>query len=98
MSNFSVTDSLLKLKEKNYTQDNIEFLTENYTEEELRILLMRGLRLDSKQLIHLYFLENVGFRCINEKSNITGKLPICRNIENFMNGLYKEFVDIDINK
>jgi hypothetical protein len=97
MSNFSVTESLLKLKEKNYTQDNIKFLIENYTEEELRILLMRGLRLDNKQLINLYFFENVGFRCINEKSDIVGKLPICRNIENFMNSFYKDFVDKDIN-
>jgi len=98
MSNFLVTESLLKLKDKKYTNDNIKFLVENYTEEELRILLMRGLRLDQKQLINLYFLENVGFRCNNEKYDRVGRLPICRNIENFMNKLYLEFISEEINK
>jgi hypothetical protein len=30
---------------------------------------------------------------MNEKDNIYGKLPICKNIERFMNNLYLEAVN-----
>ena len=89
---FSMLDSLLKLKNKNYPIDsnNISFITENYDEDELRILSMRGIQLDRNRIINLFFVENVGFRCFNNKTELYGNLPICRNIENFMNNLYKE--------
>ena len=96
MNNFSIKDSLLKLQEKNYDiniNKTITLLVENYDEYQIRILSQfHGLKIDSN-IIKLYFIENVGFRCMNEKNNIFGKLPICRNIENYMNKLYIESFD-----
>jgi hypothetical protein len=93
MYNFSVKDSLIKLQEKNYDNNinrTINLLVDNYDESQIRILSQyHGLKIDNN-IIRLYFIENVGFRCMNEKDNIYGKLPICRNIENYMNKLYIE--------
>ena len=93
MYNFSVKDSLLKLQEKNYDiniTNTINMLVEKFDENQIRILSQyQGLKIDNN-LIRLFFMENVGFRCLNEKDNIVGRLPICRNIEKFMNDLYLE--------
>lgn len=91
MSNFSIKDSLMKLKERNYDSkinETIDILMNNLNEEQMRIILSnQGLKIDNN-IIRLYFMENVGFRCYNEKDYLFGKLPICRNIENFMNNQY----------
>jgi hypothetical protein len=101
MSNFSLYESLLKLQEKNYDKNisnTLKFLTENYDEFQLRILSQhQGLKIDNN-IIRLYFIDNVGFRCFNEKDNIYGKLPICINIERFMNKIYLEYINIDIDR
>ena len=93
MSNFSLIDSLVKLQKKNYDfkiNNTIKYIVENYDEGQIRIISQyRGIKIDSN-LINLFFIENVGFRCINEKNDIYGKLPICKNIESFMNKLYLE--------
>lgn len=93
MSNFSLTNSLIRLKGKNYDINinrTINMLVENYDEGQIRVLSQyQGLKIDNN-LIRLFFMENVGFRCLNEKDNIVGRLPICRNIEKFMNDLYLE--------
>lgn len=93
MNNFSVSKSLIKLRDKNYDKsisNTLNRLLENYSEDQFRAILQnRGLKIDNN-LINLYFIDNVGFRCNNEKSEIYGKLPVCNNIENFMNKLYKE--------
>ena len=95
MYNFSLKNSLLKLNEKNYeplSKQTIKMLIENYDEDQLRILSgYQGLKLDNN-IIRLFFVENVGFRCFNEKDYIFGNLPICRNIESFMNNLYLESI------
>ena len=93
---FSIKESLIKLKTKNYDKNNnhtIDFLIENYDEYQLKILSNSGLKIDNN-IIRLYFIENVGFRCMNERDNIYGKLPICRNIENYMNNLYLDSIKL----
>lgn len=101
MVDFSIRDSLIKLKDKKYSNDiyqTINFLVENYDEEQLRIMSMyHGLKIDNKN-IRLNFYNNVGFRCYNENNNIVGNLPICNNINNFMNKLYMEYVEESINE
>lgn len=93
---FSLKESLSKLKNKKYDNNiinTIDYLVENFNEEQLRILSQNnGLKIDNN-LIRLYFIENVGFRCLNEKTNIYGRLPICKNIENYMNSLYLEYIN-----
>lgn len=92
---FSIKDSLLKLKERDYginINNSINIILENLDEEQIRVLSQyQGLKIDN--LIRLYFYENVGFRCINEKDNIYGKLPICKNIEKYMNNLYSDAIN-----
>lgn len=92
MNNFSLKESLIKLKNKNYDKainESLNSLVERFDENELRILSQnRGIRLD--RIINLFFVEGVGFRCYNDKDNIYGKLPICQNIEKYMNKLYLE--------
>lgn len=93
---FSIKESLIKLKTKNYDKNinhTIDFLIENYDEYQLKILSNSGLKIDNN-IIRLYFIENVGFRCMNERDNIYGKLPICRNIENYMNNLYLDSIKL----
>lgn len=94
MSDFSLKESLIKLKNKNYDKNinnTIDILTENFDESQLRILSQfKGIKIDNN-LINLFFIENVGFRCLNDKDNIYGKLPICKNIEKYMNQLYVNY-------
>lgn len=93
---FSIKESLIKLKTKNYDKNinhTIDFLIENYDEYQLKILSNSGLKIDNN-IIRLYFIENVGFRCMNERDNIYGKLPICRNIESYMNNLYLDSIKL----
>ena len=91
MFNFSIKESLIKLQEKNYDiniNKTIDLLIEKFDEDQIRILSEHhGLKIDNN-IIRLFFIENVGFRCLNEKDNIYGKLPICKNIEKYMNELY----------
>lgn len=92
---FSVKDSLIKLKDKKYSENinkTIDILVDRFDENQIRILSNQGLKIDNN-IIRLYFIDNVGFRCMNEKDNIYGKLPICKNIERFMNNLYIESVN-----
>lgn len=92
---FSVKDSLIKLKDKKYGENinnTIDILVNRFDESQIRILSNQGLKIDNN-IIRLYFIDNVGFRCMNEKDNIYGKLPICKNIERFMNNLYIESVN-----
>ena len=91
MHKFSVKDSLLKLQEKNYILNStIDMLVEKFDESQIRILSQyQGLKIDNN-LIRLFFIENVGFRCLNDKDDIYGKMPICKNIEKYMNELYLE--------
>ena len=93
MFKFSIKKGLVKLKEKNYDwkiTSVLESLTDNLNEDQLRVLLMtHGLKIDN-HIMRLYFYENVGFRCINEKEELYGKIPLCNNIEKYMNQLYLE--------
>jgi hypothetical protein len=97
MLNFSVKESLIKLKDKNYDKNinnTINIIVEKFDEQQIRVLSQyQGIKIDNN-IIRLFFIENVGFRCYNEKDNIVGKLPICRNIENYMNKLYLESINI----
>lgn len=90
MNKFHLTDGLIKLKEKNYDNkinETIDILLNNFEEHQLLVLSSRGIKIDNN-LINLFFFEGVGFRCYNDKDYIFGKLPICKNIEYFMNNLY----------
>lgn len=95
MSNFSLKDSLEKLKSKNYDisiNNTIDYLLKKFDEDQLRMLSKRqGLLIDNK-LIKLFFIDNVGFRCYNEKDDIFGKFPLCITLEKFMNNLYMEYI------
>jgi len=91
MFNFSIKESLNKLKNKKYDKlisHNIEFLN-NYDEYQLTLLAKsEGIKLNN--LIRLNFVENVGFNCYNIQQERFGRLPLCRNIENFLNEQYQE--------
>jgi len=95
MLDFSIKECLKKLVEKNYDSNinsTINMLLEKFDEEQIKLLSRyQGLKLDNN-IIRLYFIQNVGFRCKNEKDNIVGKLPICNNIEKYMNELYLESI------
>lgn len=95
--NFSVKESLNKLKDKNYDKNinnTIDILIKNLDENQIRAISQyQGLKIDNN-MIRLFFIENVGFRCLNEMNNIYGKLPICKNIEKYMNQLYIESITI----
>jgi hypothetical protein len=94
MNKFSLKESLLKLYERNYDlsiNETIITITQKFDEQQLRLISHNhGIKLD--KIIKLYFMEGVGFRCYNDKDNIYGKLPICNNIESFMNKRYLEFI------
>jgi len=96
---FSLKDSLEKLKNKKYDisiDNTIDNLLIKFDDEQLKMLSKRqGLLIDNK-LIRLFFVDNVGFRCYNEKDDIYGKFSICINIERFMNNLYLEYISIHI--
>ena len=97
-SNFLISDSLEKLKEKNYDikiNNTIDLLLEKFDDEQLKLMASHyGLKIDNN-LLRLFFIENVGFRCINEKNQFIGRLPICINIENFMNKLYLNWIEFN---
>ena len=92
---FSLKDSLGQLRNKNYDvniNSTLDNLIIKFDEEQLRMLSKnQGLIVDNK-LIRLFFVENIGFRCYNEKEEIYGKFPLCINIERFMNNLYMEYI------
>jgi hypothetical protein len=94
---FSVKESLNKLKDKNYDKNinnTIDILIKNLDENQIRVISQyQGLKIDNN-IIKLFFIENVGFRCLNDMNNIYGKLPICKNIEKYMNQLYIESITI----
>lgn len=96
MEYFSLKNSLSKLISKKYDNninETLSYLVDNYDEMQLRVLSQhQGLKIDNN-LIRLFFIENVGFRCVNEKTHIYGKLPICNNIEKYMNSLYLDFIN-----
>lgn len=96
MNNFLIKNSLLKLKEKNYDlniNNTIDKLIQNLDESQLKYILSnQGIKFDNNT-IKLYFIDNVGFRCMNENFNIVGKMPICNNIEKFLNKLYLEYIE-----
>lgn len=96
INNFFISDSLEKLKERSYDNkinETINLLLENFDESQLKMIASNyGLKIDNN-LIRLFFVENIGFRCMNEKDNLIGKMPICINIENFMNKLYLNWIE-----
>ncbi len=98
MFNFSIKESLNKLKLKKYDKlinKNIDYLN-NYDEYQLELLIKsEGLKLNN--LIRLNFIENVGFNCYNIQQERYGRLPLCRNIENFLNEKYQESLTGTVN-
>jgi len=90
MNNFSIKESLNKLKNKKYDSTinkNIDYLN-NYEEYQLILLAkFEGLKLND--LIRLNFIENVGFSCYNIHQEKYGRLPLCKNIEKVLNEQYK---------
>ena len=92
---FSIKESLLKLHDRNYDQNinnTIEMLVHNFNEDQIKILARQGLKLTN--IIRLYYIDNAGFSCYNEQTQLYGKLPICNNIERFMNKEYKTSVEL----
>lgn len=90
MINFYLKDVLNELKNKNIDSSinkNITILN-SYDDYQLKILAKDGIKLN--KIIRLYFNENIGFRCINLQQEKYGKLPICNNIEKFLNEKYQE--------
>jgi len=61
----------------------IRKIVESYDEDQLYYLLSIGLKISSD--LKLYFQRGVGFRCVNENSNIIGNKPICGVIERTLN-------------
>lgn len=91
MFNFSIKESLNLLKSKNYDphiNKTIELLN-NYEDYQLKIMASKeGIKLN--KIIRLNFIENVGFNCYNIQQEKFGRLPLCRNIEIFLNEKYKD--------
>lgn len=92
---FSIKDSLLKLHDRNYDQNinnTIDMIVDNFNEDQIKILARQGLKLTN--IIRLYYIDNAGFRCYNEQTQLYGNLPICNNIEKFMNKEYRTSVEL----
>lgn len=92
---FSIKESLLKLHDKNYDLNinkSIDFIIDRFDEDQVKTLSRQGLKLTN--IIRLYYIDNVGFRCMNEQDYLYGKLPICNNIERFMNTQYSQSVTL----
>lgn len=86
---FSMKNALIKLSDRNYDNsinNNIKIILENFDEEQTKNLSRTGIKLTN--IIRLYYIDNVGFRCFNEQEHIYGKLPLCNNIEKLMNKEY----------
>jgi hypothetical protein len=61
----------------------VNFLINNYDEDQLIGLLYNGANI-SKDIV-LYYYEHVGFRCMNINYNLIGHKPVCRLIEKTLN-------------
>ena len=100
MNRFTIKDSLSKLKEKNYDPKITKTITilERLEEEQLQVISQtHGIKIDG-DIIRIYFKEGIGFRCFNENIDYHGRLPICKNIERFLNKLYLESFETDVIK
>lgn len=95
--NFSIKDSLNSLKNKNL-DSNLNRCIESFRRfEDYQLEMMAsttGIKLTN--IILLQFNEKNGFQCFNTQEDIYGRLPICKNIEKFLNEEYKKsFADTE---
>lgn len=93
--NFSIKESLNSLKNKNL-DSNLNRGIESFRRfEDYQLEMMAsttGIKLTN--IILLQFNEKTGFQCFNIQEDIYGRLPICKNIEKFLNEEYtKSFAD-----
>lgn len=91
MINFSFKEYLTDLKHKNFDLNinkNIDILNQYENYQLINLSLLEGLKLNN--IIRLNFINNVGFRCYNLQTEKYGRLPICKNIEKFLNKKYNE--------
>jgi len=90
MFNFSIKESLIQLKNKKYNPSITKTVDELVLLEEYQLYLIvssRGIKLTN--LIVLNFSENIGFRCTNLQPELYGYLPLCKNVEKFLNEKYQ---------
>ncbi len=91
MFNFSIKESLNEMKEKNYDSainKTIDVLND-VDEYQIKVIAStNGIKLNN--LVRLNFDDSIGFRCFNIQQERYGRLPICRNVEKFLNERYKD--------
>lgn len=75
------------LVEKDYKEQSLKpkvlYLLDNFNNDQLLHLLKNGLKI-SEDII-LYYINGMGFRCMNENTRIIGNKPICNIIEKNLN-------------
>lgn len=89
--NFSIKESLnsLKLKKLDFNVNRAIESLKKFEDYQLEMLAKTsGIRLSD--IIILQFNEKTGFQCFNILDEKYGRLPICKNIEKFMNEEYKK--------
>jgi len=82
-----IKDKLQKLVDRNLDKNvskNIIYMNENYDEESLEFLLSNsGFKINENIVLRYY--QGVGFNCQDTNERISGKSPLCQNIERFLN-------------
>lgn len=83
-------ECLLEFKNNNfeipYVGKTINYLVENFDEDQLSHLFKIGVKIDQNHLL-LQYNTGVGWRCLNEDYNYVGVKPICRTIEKSLNNI-----------
>lgn len=82
-----IKEKLKKLIDKNLDKNvnnSIAYMNENYDEESLSFLLSTsGFKINENIVLRYY--SGVGFNCQDTNERISGKSPLCQNIERFLN-------------
>jgi len=82
-----IKEKLQSLVNKNLDKtinNSIIFINENYDENSLLFLLSKsGFKIHENIVLH-YFPGN-GFICQDINERLTGKSPLCQNVERFLN-------------
>lgn len=81
-----IKETIIKLMEKDISptiNKNVQYLLENFDENQLEGLLSQGFTIDKN--IKLYYYVGSGYRCMNERVDLYGNNPLCVIIEKSLN-------------
>ena len=82
-----IKDKLNKLLERNLDASinrGVMDMIENYGDDQLDFLMSTvGMKINDNIIVMHH--NGVGFKCIDVNERITGKSPLCQNVERFLN-------------